>query len=791
MRKISTFPSNRDYSSLSVKDLIEARDHYHKHLSHLENVVATAIGRYLIHKDDWYATHTPDTKPPADFKHPTDSRTLFNSVITNWSWPCVLVFVDKWQPPEEVAKKGYDQLVPRNLYLPDGRVIPTCVVEMKKSDRPIGNVSEPVFPPHFIGGGYPIYANVQGQQHIGSVGCLVTDGNMTYALTNRHVTGADGKREIFSVIGGQEVRIGIAHEQPIGKRPFEEVYDGLAGEQVYANIDAGLIQLDNLDRWTTQVRGLGPLGMPIDLNPDTLTLDLIDCPVRAYGAASGELFGAIAGFFYRYKSMGGFDYVADLVIAPRAAVEGGKVAQTLPGDSGTLWSLELTGDDGAKTLRPIALEWGGEVVLESGAAEAPHSFTLATAISTICRELDVDLLRGWNEGLPEYWGAVGHYTIAARACLVLQDQKLSTLMSGNVDRVSYPESSINKNTGKGLQTATFVPLADVPDYVWKPNKIGGGKSQKDNPNYRPGEQPNHFADMDKPVPSGPLNGKMLLDLVKAPTQLIDGKTLDTLGLELWKQYYTLVKDGSKGTLPFRVWEIFDEMCGYVRDRKVNEFVAAAGVLAHYVGDACQPLHISYMFNGIPPETHGGKKIGDGVHEAYEAVMLNTHIGDIRGKLQDLIATTGSWTANPDVQNGRDAAGEVLHLMQDTFDLLPPKDIVNAFANGKDLWPLFGDKTVKTLGNGVRLLAYLWERAWTLGNGASIADANLFPIEPESLAAIYRKPDFCQSYRIGDFVLTPHSANVVTTGPKLPVKATTKPKKHRAPAKAKRKPSRAR
>jgi hypothetical protein len=54
------FPPRRDYSSLSVRDLLEARDAYHVHLSTLENVVATAIGRYLIHEDDWYAKHPPD-----------------------------------------------------------------------------------------------------------------------------------------------------------------------------------------------------------------------------------------------------------------------------------------------------------------------------------------------------------------------------------------------------------------------------------------------------------------------------------------------------------------------------------------------------------------------------------------------------------------------------------------------------------------------------------------------------------------------------------------------------------
>ena len=36
-----------DFNTLSLRDLIEARDHYHVHLVHKRNVVATAVGRYI------------------------------------------------------------------------------------------------------------------------------------------------------------------------------------------------------------------------------------------------------------------------------------------------------------------------------------------------------------------------------------------------------------------------------------------------------------------------------------------------------------------------------------------------------------------------------------------------------------------------------------------------------------------------------------------------------------------------------------------------------------------------
>jgi hypothetical protein len=126
------FPPRRDYASLSVRDLLDARDAYHVHLSMLENVVSTAVGRYLIHRDDWYAKNSPEKPRPPDVKRITEARTLDNSVVRPWSWPSVLVFVREWKQPKELGA----ELVPKTLYLPDGRVIPTCVVEATPDERP-------------------------------------------------------------------------------------------------------------------------------------------------------------------------------------------------------------------------------------------------------------------------------------------------------------------------------------------------------------------------------------------------------------------------------------------------------------------------------------------------------------------------------------------------------------------------------------------------------------------------------------------------------------------------------
>src|SRR5262245_50322701 len=182
---VPSFPPRRNYASLSIRDLLEAREHYHVHLSNLENVVATAIGRYRIHESDWYAQHPPDVPRPADVAPIREPRTLGNSVVRAWSWPCVLVFVRRWQHREDFASRP-DQAVPRTLYLPDGRRVPTCVVRVQPDER------RPVPPGEFgraselLGGGYVCFRKGQGIERLGTLACLVEREGATFALTNQH-----------------------------------------------------------------------------------------------------------------------------------------------------------------------------------------------------------------------------------------------------------------------------------------------------------------------------------------------------------------------------------------------------------------------------------------------------------------------------------------------------------------------------------------------------------------------------------------------------------------------------
>ena len=161
------FPPKRDFRSLSVKDLLEAREAYHAHLANLENVVATAISRYRIRKADLDAqtANSTDTGKWRKRDEYVPARTLQNTTIEDWSWPCILVFVDKWLQQEEIVKTNPDQVVPRFLYLPDGRVVPTCVVLAERYKPALPPLRNLTFPDQLIGGGYPIFTDEQEQQH--------------------------------------------------------------------------------------------------------------------------------------------------------------------------------------------------------------------------------------------------------------------------------------------------------------------------------------------------------------------------------------------------------------------------------------------------------------------------------------------------------------------------------------------------------------------------------------------------------------------------------------------------
>ncbi|HVZ27650.1 MAG TPA: hypothetical protein VG798_03255, partial [Rhizomicrobium sp.] len=501
----------------------------------------------------------------------------------------------------------------------------------------------------------------------------------------------------------------------------------------------------------------GELGAVADLNEGNLGTQLIELPVEAFGAVSGHLSGRIKGLFYRHKAMAGYDYISEFLIAPEDGT-----TQTCPGDSGTVWYMVETPPapqpaDGAapvtqtpdRVLRPIAIEWGGQGFVQAGSQT--FNFSLATGLSTVCELLDVDLIHGHDVGPQPFWGQVGHYSIAAAAIELVQNPKLKALLKANLRNISFEPDALSADDIKdALSKGDFVELADVPDLVWK--KVGkdvpGGRDYAKNAGP---EHPNHYADADKPGTGK--NGATMRDAV------LDG----TLALEpqAWIEAYEARGETGvphMGLLPFRVWQIFDVMVKALKDDKIDWFVCAAGVISHYVGDACQPLHGSYLSNGyqdqLLPTTGKSKKWkGMGVHSAYEDKMVDANSGKLLTMIlpaaQDLQAQIKT---RIEIANGQAAARATLQLMADCAGVISPEELCDTYiklGGGTSkktiagMWDAFGERTGTVMGQGACYLAAIWDAAYALAPTDLPAKA----LNPGTLAKIYQDEDFAPSLTI--------------------------------------------
>src|SRR5947199_3274187 len=95
------FPPTLNFHALNLKDLLEAREAYHVHLAHLDNVLATAVGLYRIRTSEIERDGPEQAarlKANASYAEP---RILANSqAVPGLSCTCVLVFVREWQAIE-------------------------------------------------------------------------------------------------------------------------------------------------------------------------------------------------------------------------------------------------------------------------------------------------------------------------------------------------------------------------------------------------------------------------------------------------------------------------------------------------------------------------------------------------------------------------------------------------------------------------------------------------------------------------------------------------------------------
>ena len=197
----------------------------------------------------------------------------------------------------------------------------------------------------------------------------------------------------------------------------------------------------------------------------------------------------------------------------------------------------------------------------------------------------------------------------------------------------------------------------------------------------------------------------------------------------------------RGALPFRVWQIYNEMVEFVNQKDVTKFVCAAGILAHYVADACQPLHASQFHDGRPD--HADEK---GVHSYYETKMLDRFAVDIIGKINEELKGA---SAKADLRGGKNVAISVIGLMQKCMKFLPPLDIIKAFNDSKNtprnrvhfLFETLNKQTILCMVAGCSRLASIWESAWKEGSGGKISDTKLGKVQNSTLIKLLLRKDF--------------------------------------------------
>jgi hypothetical protein len=805
------------FSSLSLKDLIEARDLFHYHLLNKKNVVATALGLYRIRKSDpWPDQHDP--RPSQARQKKSERRTLMNSEVRPYSWPCIYVFVSDWEYEETLADTDPSDVVPKSVFLPDGRVVPVCVIEARRQpwDKDLKVNPSGLTPRNLLGPGIALVnKNGQGMTRVGTAGAIVRDGESYYVMTNRHVVGAAGD-QIEALQVHRRPRVGVAATSGLTRKDFAAIYPSFRSSNQHLLIDFGLVDVDDITHWKTEVPGIAQAGPVLDLYDNSFTLKLITMKVVGQSAITGLIRDEIHGLFYRYKAMGGEEYVSDFLIGPetygldKAALDHAAAQEARQkdvnaalgvhhGDSGTLLFIEHQDDSSGShskrkrsdppqkpTYYPFALLWGKEEFFSDGTLQS-HPFALATALSPALDQLDLDLVTDINKDQRYIWGWVGHYAIGRALTLptdLVTSDKLQKFIAKNIDLLSLdPDDALDNDPRamtSGSSTPNFVPLADVPDNVWKSNvnftmvDPGDGGRKKHKPGIGPrgqADNPNHFADLDLEY-----RGKLFLDL-----NTTDPDTY--LNPKAWVAYFASVKpqfdawadlledrhrSNHWGALPFRVHQLFDAMVAAAKAGRQELFPCAGGVLIHYLGDACQPLHTSYLSQGDPaqvvarPRSPKKKLQADGVHSGYEddmiaygyqqkelATTLKARIGQLNGQPGEAIRK---------IQSGFDASIATIDLIVATRKTILPRAIVDKWVelNGEHksaraaaMWDAFGDDTVTCMARGTRYLAKVWQAAWDLGNG----DANIGvgrALKQNDLMKLYNSADVLPSIALDQY-----------------------------------------
>ena len=317
--------------------------------------------------------------------------------------------------------------------------------------------------------------------------------------------GPDG-RDSSRVLRGEYRAVGTSDGLAVAKQTLTEPLPRLRRLAHVREPRRGPRAARRLSRWTSQVvrhrrdrRGLRRDG-------STLTLDLLGCPCARSAARQrrprrrdqGALLPLPVARRLRLRQRRPDRPARSPRSRPRS---GPPTPETHPGDSGTLWFYDpptcrrrrarrracrpCRPPDRGPTRAAAAADRDavGRAARRACRRHDRARSRSARSCPRICRALDVEIVRDWSTGHDEYWGrsatspSAGRRATSLTGALVDADEgePAAHRLRGRRPRRRAPPFTM----GRG----GFVPLADVPDYVW----IGS---------RAPTKPIQHFADID-------------------------------------------------------------------------------------------------------------------------------------------------------------------------------------------------------------------------------------------------------------------------------------------------------
>ncbi|HEY3397409.1 MAG TPA: zinc dependent phospholipase C family protein [Armatimonadota bacterium] len=265
------------------------------------------------------------------------------------------------------------------------------------------------------------------------------------------------------------------------------------------------------------------------------------------------------------------------------------------------------------------------------------------------------------------WGVKGHTWITENAVALLPAGPLQTYVD--------------------LNAREIVEDALAPDLQWKDGTVGIL------------EGPNHYLDLEAVTPQ--------LNPADLPRYREEAARLFTTRGLAYNQ---------SGFLPWRIVEMYQGLVNAFRDDPRN-IALYAGALAHYVGDATQPLHVTVDFDGRAGQRVGGRKYLQGIHSDYETGFLGG--ANLEFQQSSLaLATAPQPVADP-------CAAAVATIFE-SHKLVDPLYAIVGAAQGPDRYqqwaPELAQLTRTQLAKAGSLLASLWLTAWQEAGSPALTPA---------------------------------------------------------------------